>query len=1003
MSMFSLSPVYQLESVVAGFQALAAYQGALAFGQGIAAQAGFREMVHEQAVQAAEALSSLGSTDGARFVAGLQGPDHESVYQEMAAVLTGLQARLRVFRETSDRSLREEMTRLHRLVGGPAQLFGLSPPVRLGQVAPAVPEWAREVRLVYTGGGKKADRERTINLGPDGVAVIGGGPFSAAFGGSPHSEISYQHGRFWIRDLTTLTGTFLNGRRLPPDVWWPVRSQDRVMVGSLLPKKFRVVFPDTPMLATLEEFIANADSLEALAELLQMNGQPELALQIDRHLRYDEDFSNLPAEGGLEAKVLELVLARRFDRLRGQYLEGLREETTRAILEPLADAIERATTPEELCGALRKSLLPSGFSIAWAIERYFRGEESLDAIPTALGIRAKVEALTKGLRAELQRRGSAIEALESERSGLEDEARLLRLQVEEKAGEVSRFQDMALRAEATLESARRGAEEVLRVREARIAELEALEQRLVADLAAARRTLSQRTAAPTLFGGADPRVEKVKVSVKGESTLVNARGELVGGAHIVAGGEEGETRWTLDEGSLLSAKTTIGISKSRPPRQEDGYYAARFKLPDGTPVKVMVVADGAGGMGSGDVASSAFLQGIHARVAAAAAQGAAELLAGDLAASGVAAVKKQIELGAADGTASPGATGSCAVIVVVGNQATIATAADATVLYSKAMPDGSRRVVSYSAADYMEVNGPHGPIKRITAGIHKEAGFHYYVVNDVGDGDSFTTGSDGFHENVHPEEYKIQVSPGMRDHAPQVRGQHLQHPTRATFQTVSRMLTAVAGREEAAAILHDAAFEVMRQYQGGAVAGPITFHLLGQEMQTTAKPGRDNIVVGHLQHASTGSAPRPAPAGYEALPDVVEVMQQTEPFPPVNLTFQPDQTPTTGDFLVLGRNGRRCDGFIDHPSVSRRHGHLVRNAQAKGQFQADTWYYQPIADNPNGDLHNGTAVARNQWIALADGDQLRMGGFPFVVSINPAGAITFSTDPSPPPPSPPSS
>ncbi|MCS6881115.1 MAG: FHA domain-containing protein [Oscillochloridaceae bacterium] len=49
-----------------------------------------------------------------------------------------------------------------------------------------------------------------------------------------HAMISLQNGSYCIEDLASANGTFVNGRRLPPQEPFPIRSGDELKLGTLL-------------------------------------------------------------------------------------------------------------------------------------------------------------------------------------------------------------------------------------------------------------------------------------------------------------------------------------------------------------------------------------------------------------------------------------------------------------------------------------------------------------------------------------------------------------------------------------------------------------------------------------------------------------------------------------------------------------------------------------------------------------------------------------------------
>ena len=49
----------------------------------------------------------------------------------------------------------------------------------------------------------------------------------------PHARISFAEGQYWIEDLGSANGTFLNDRRLPGGVPTRLRNGDRVRIGKV--------------------------------------------------------------------------------------------------------------------------------------------------------------------------------------------------------------------------------------------------------------------------------------------------------------------------------------------------------------------------------------------------------------------------------------------------------------------------------------------------------------------------------------------------------------------------------------------------------------------------------------------------------------------------------------------------------------------------------------------------------------------------------------------------
>ncbi len=349
-----------------------------------------------------------------------------------------------------------------------------------------------------------------------------------------------------------------------------------------------------------------------------------------------------------------------------------------------------------------------------------------------------------------------------------------------------------------------------------------------------------------LFGNADPRAARAVMPVFETRALVDAYGNPIGEAQICAGNKEGDLGIKFKDGAIATAKTTKGGR----PYQEDGVYISRFTLPDGTEVKIIAGSDGAGGMGGGDVASSAFLQGIHARVAQDAAQGKIPL-AGELFADGSRALAKQKELGV---TKSKDATGTGAVVVIVGDQATIATAGDAMVALSRRQAGGLYETVGYTHIDNYKSSLLANAINSNIPGL--------YVVKGLKPGDRFTIGSDGAWENLLGVAYKDRGSSYMRE----VNG--LPRPDQEVFRALNLFAEATSGRTDAAATFHDLAM--------GNIKKPgQQINVNGRRIQLPAKEDSDNIFALNYEHQNGPAATNlKAPTKYRGLEPVPMLADQ---------------------------------------------------------------------------------------------------------------------------------
>ncbi|HEX5038225.1 MAG TPA: hypothetical protein VFX30_13795 [bacterium] len=471
------------------------------------------------------------------------------------------------------------------------------------------------------------------------------------------------------------------------------------------------------------------------------------------------------------------------------------------------------------------------------------------------------------------------------------------------------------------------------------------------------------------FGGGDARSELAKTMVSGHTMLRGPSGFAVGGAVIAAGGAENKFKFTHPDGSLISAQTSRGaekVSEAKP--SQDAYYTATYTLPDGTPVKVMAVSDGAGGMGPhGHIASSGFVQGVHAAVVEAAEAGVA-FPAGDFFEAGRAGLLKQKKLH----DTHPKTTATASVIVIMGNTATVATLGDATVLHATTGASGVPRTARYSQADYLEA----GVMKETTGLIDETKKPHLYFIDNLAHGDSLVLASDS-QTNLHGKTYKIQASTDeARKMYANIEGKSLSSPTDATFRTMNQLLTLVNGREDAAHQIHDYIVAAMSRDEKSSAPIPV----LGTPVLPADVPDSDHTVVGVIQHAFSAHMGFAAPAGYGSMPEVVALTQQ--PVPMVNLEIRTDRQPQHHDrFLVIGRAEGLCDEVIPHGTVSGEHGFLFFNRVEQSGFEKDTWYFMPKKENHTGNFYNGSKVEVNQWVPLRGGDRLQLGAVPLFVSV----------------------
>jgi len=507
-------------------------------------------------------------------------------------------------------------------------------------------------------------------------------------------------------------------------------------------------------------------------------------------------------------------------------------------------------------------------------------------------------------------------------------------------------------------------------------------------------------------GGADPRTEPIQVPVQGGVQLYDRNGALIGGAVIAAGGQEGDFGFRLKDQSLISAQTSLGVPKpGKSQIDEDSFYTATFSLPDGTPVKVTSVADGAGGMGeTGHVASSAFLQGVHAAVAEAAYSGRSDLTADELFEAGVQAVEVQNGFGVWDprerarlGVGDGRSCTTASVVLMIGNRAMVATYGDATVFYAVPVLGGGFRVERYSNADYREF--PDGKSDTSLVGYKPKredddsptkVKFRRYLIDNVPDGAIFLTVSDGMAQALAGSQFPVHASEDMRGLGVMLGRGHIEPPNDNHFRSLNQLLGLVSGHDKAAQILHAFSKAMMEK----ALEDTNPLPVLNQVVPAPPrhKSIKDNLGVTFVQHRTGNYPPIAPPVGYEEMPAVVAV--GSTPIPNVSLAIGIDRRPKNPDDkgIVIGRDAVGSDEVIDHSSVSRRHAEVIFNTKKEGPFEPNTWYMRPISDNPTGNVVDGQPVTKGSWVALRPGSRARLGGVPLMVNYGTNGALQLTTD-----------
>jgi hypothetical protein len=469
-------------------------------------------------------------------------------------------------------------------------------------------------------------------------------------------------------------------------------------------------------------------------------------------------------------------------------------------------------------------------------------------------------------------------------------------------------------------------------------------------------------ASPLFFGDADPREEKVEFNIKDRIPIVKKDGTPIGEAMIYAGSQEGPFNAKFSDGTLFSGMTSIGgrgHEKSCPKdckehRQEDGIYGARYKLPDGTSVIILALVDGAGGHGGGDLAQGSFLLGIHAGAAEIAQQEMQIPLAGWLFEQGVLALQTQKEKRHIANNFSTG-TGAGAVIVLAGDQMTIATAADAPVVLSRRTQSGTFRTVGYTDVEI----SPQGP-NVIANGIHENKPRLW--VARVETGDEVTTECDGGWENKIGVRYKKDGSRLMR-----FFDLSIPTPSQETFRALNEILQGLAGHPEAAKNLHDLALDNIGQ-------PGLTRTVFGTPVQFPPEEDRDNISVISCTIGKVKPLNLEIPEAYRPL-EIVGDRPATGRF-----VFEPQGRSKNGPFFIVGRDEAGCDGAFPDPEISQQH------AQFGYDNKQNLWCIQDM-QSTNGTFLNRERIPPNGWRLVKDGDFVRLGNVVLRASYGPGSSL----------------
>lgn len=333
------------------------------------------------------------------------------------------------------------------------------------------------------------------------------------------------------------------------------------------------------------------------------------------------------------------------------------------------------------------------------------------------------------------------------------------------------------------------------------------------------------------FQDTDPLHQRVGKRVGATTVLRLYSGETVGTALIRAGGAEAEDSLEFPDGALLSLKLTNGgvVKAGAPAPTEDGIYVAHYRLPDGTLAKIIAWCDGVSLSSDGGLAASAFLQGVHARVAQAAHDGILATAEGCFASGRMAILKQQQErrLQACATTAG--------VLVIMGDQALIATCGDSPL--AELRGGGA----AWYTSGYTAI------------GVDEEAYFvdavpHFapnlYRIDCLQNTGLLVGGSDGMWVNLLGEEF-------MWRGATKYRAKHGAFPpTQATLASLNGLAALIAAgiipERRAGQWLHDAALKNSRQ------PGSVTES--GFNAVRMAHPGKLDHILAWVYRHRTGPA-----------------------------------------------------------------------------------------------------------------------------------------------------
>ena len=365
----------------------------------------------EKAYQALERLPGFIRDEDLRGIRQtLDADDPTPAFGRLTSYLAPLYGALVRQRTQAEADLRTRLGDLQQIIAGGRPVAGL-PAVRLASgplLPPSVPDWARNFTVKIQKDEHHAD-EVAFQLDRSGSFYVGLPVASGILSfeesnlAHQHAEISFQHGGFWIRDVgEPSAGVMVNGRLLRPGLPEPISGEVRVQIGKDAGDDFIMVVPEPPILESLRLEIAQADSVQSLADRLHAQLDPQrhanevqILAGLDRFLSGEGPLGDVPVEGGLRARLQEMILEERYGALRARYTPDAGEWTSQRRLSILTHDVGQADSPEALVQVLRSSLLPGISDLAEPLIRFFssKGPKKFADLPETFGIRAKVESL----------------------------------------------------------------------------------------------------------------------------------------------------------------------------------------------------------------------------------------------------------------------------------------------------------------------------------------------------------------------------------------------------------------------------------------------------------------------------------------------------------------------------------------------------------------------------------------------------------------------------------